>query len=157
MPAPTSREIIDRFLASKRIAFIGVSQNERDFSRHLFREFAGRGYEVTPVHPRLAEAEGYPCFSQVGNIQPPVEAAIVMTSAERSAQIVRECAAAGIPRVWLYRAAGKGAVSEEALEACREAGIEVVAGECPLMFLPGTGFPHKLHGLVRRIFGTYPA
>jgi uncharacterized protein len=157
MATTTSRETIDRFLSSKRIAFIGISQNTRDFSRHLFREFDGHGYDVVPVHPRMKEAEGRVCYSRAGDIDPGVDAAIIMTAASRSEAIVRECAAAGIRRVWLYRAVGKGAVSEAAVAACKDAGIEVVAGECPFMFLAGSGFPHNLHACVRKVLGTYPA
>jgi uncharacterized protein len=156
MAVTTSRDIIDRFLSSKRIAFIGISQNTRDFSRHLFREFANRGYDVVPVHPRMIETEERVCYPRVGAIKPGVDAAIIMTAATHSEGIVRECAAAGIQRVWLYRAVGQGAVSEAAVAACREAGIEVVAGECPFMFMDGSGFPHNLHACVRKLLGSFP-
>jgi uncharacterized protein len=157
MTGTTPRQAIDRFLSLKRIAFVGISQNARDFSRHLFREFVEHGYDVVPVNPRLTEAEGQVCFSTVANIQPPVEGAIIMTSAARSEDIVRECAKAGIRRIWLYRAVGKGAVSDGAVSVCREGDIEVVAGECPFMFLPDSGFPHNLHACVRKPLRTYPA
>jgi predicted CoA-binding protein len=55
MPA-ASRSSIDAFLASKRIAFIGLSHNPKDFSRHLFREFVEHGYDVVPVNPNDVRA-----------------------------------------------------------------------------------------------------
>jgi hypothetical protein len=55
----------------------------------------------------------------------------------------------------MYRASGKGAVSEKAVEFCRERGINIIAGECPLMFLPKNGL-HAIHGFIRKITGTYP-
>jgi predicted CoA-binding protein len=79
-----------------------------------------------------------------------------MTSAPVAESVVRECAAAGVKRVWLYRAVGRGAVSEPAVQACKDAGIDVVIGECPFMFLPEPEFPHNLHVLIKRITFTYP-
>jgi uncharacterized protein len=151
-----SRAAIDRFLASKRVAFIGLSSNPSDFSRRLFEEFVDRGYDVIPVNPKLNEVNGQPCYSNVENIAPAVDAALVITSADASEQVVRQCAAAGVKRVWLYRAAGRGSVSDGALKACGEFKIDVVAGECPFMFLSGSHFPHNVHGWVKKLTFTYP-
>jgi uncharacterized protein len=40
--------------------------------------------------------------------------------------VVRDAIARGIPRVWLHRGIGQGAVSPQAIGACKEAGIPVV-------------------------------
>lgn len=74
-----------------------------------------------------------------------------MTRSEASEQVVRDCAEAGIPRVWLHRGVGPGAVSQAAVDACRQRGIQVVEGECPYMFLPAAGFLHRAHGFFRRL------
>ena len=71
--------------------------------------------------------------------------------------MVCDCAEAGVRRVWLYRAGGKGAVSREAIECCKENGIQVVDGHCPFMFLPATAFPHRAHGFLLKITRRYPA
>lgn len=36
----------------------------------------------------------------------------------------------------MYRTAGRGAVSPKAIQFCQQRGIQVVPGQCPLMFLP---------------------
>ena len=56
----------------------------------------------------------------------------------------------------MYRATGKGAVDPYAVEFCEKNGIEVVVGECPFMFLPQTGFVHRLHGFCKKLTGRYP-
>jgi predicted CoA-binding protein len=152
----TARKEIDHFLAAKRVALIGVSRNPKDFSRSLFREFQRRGYDAIPVNPGMAEAEGVRCYANVQDIEPRVDRALLLTPAARSEGIVRECDAASVRYVWLYRANGAGAVSPGALKLCQARGIPVVAGECPFMFFPGTQWPHRLHGCCRRILGTYP-
>ena len=152
----TPRGRIDDFLAQRRFAMIGVSRGPGDFSRALLREFLKRGYEVIPVHPQCSEMEGRPCAASIAAVSPPVASVLLMTPPSVTEVLVRDCAAAGVKRIWMYRAAGAGAVSERAVAFCSSAGIEVVPGECPMMFLPGASWFHRLHGFARRIRGTYP-
>ncbi len=149
-------ETIEDFLAQKRIAMIGVSRNPKDFSAVLFEELRKRGYDMVPVNPNATEVLGQTSFARVQEIHPPVDAALLMTTAKVTDEVVSDCAAAGIRRIWMYRAAGKGAVSEKAVAFCQERGIQVVPGQCPFMFLLGAGGVHKFHGFVRKITGRYP-
>jgi hypothetical protein len=151
-----SLETIEDFLAQKRIALIGVSRKPGSFSVPMFQELSRRGYDVVPVNPNTPEFQGHRCFAQVQDIQPPVQAALLMTSPEVTDTVVRDCAEAGIPRVWMHRAGGQGAVSPQAVEFCRERGIRVVPGQCPFMFLPESGAVHRLHGFIRKVTGRYP-
>ena len=149
-------ETIEDFLAQKRIAMIGVSRNPKDFSSALFEELRKRGYDMVPVNPKVSAVLGQPCYARVQDIQPPVDAALLMTTPEITDEVVTDCADAGIRRIWMYRAGGKGAVSEKAVAFCQERGIQVVPGQCPFMFLPGAAGVHKFHGFVRKITGCYP-
>ena len=151
-----SLETIEDFLAQKRIAMVGISRETRSFSVMLFEELCRRGYDVIPVNPNIPDVLGRPCFARLQDIQPPVEAALLMTSPAVTDTIVSDCAEAGIRRVWMYRAAGSGAVSPKAVAFCQERGIQVVPGQCPFMFLPAAGAVHRLHAFVRKITGRYP-
>src|SRR5574337_219234 len=124
----TTRELIKDFLGRKRLAVVGVSRNPKDFSRALFREFLEQGYDAVPVNPHLTEVEGQRCFACVGDITPPVEAVLLMTPPELTAQVVADCANAGISRVWMYRAIGKGAIDPQAVAFCHEKGIHLIEG-----------------------------
>jgi predicted CoA-binding protein len=151
-----SIETIDDFLAQKRIAMIGISRDPKSFSADLFRELSRHGIEVVPVNPQATEILGLKCFAHVQEVQPPVTGALLMTSSTDTDAAVADCIAAGIPRVWMYRAGGKGAVSDAAIALCHANGIKVVPGECPLMFLKGGHAIHRFHGFVRKITGSYP-
>lgn len=151
----SSLETIEEFLAHKRVAMVGVSRDARDFSVMLFNELVHRGYDMVPVNPRAAEVGGRPCFAAVQDVQPRVEAALLMTAPEVTESAVQDCAKAGIEWIWMYRAGGRGAVSSKAVEFCEKHGMRVVAGECPYMFLPNAGL-HRLHGFIRKITGNYP-
>jgi predicted CoA-binding protein len=147
---------IDDFLSQRRLAMTGVSRNGRDFSRALFREFLRRGYDMVPVHPSAAEIEGRPCARSLREIAPPVDGVLLMTPARLTYSLVEECAAAGIRRVWMYRAVGRGAVDERAVALCEEKGIAVVPGYCPWMFFDGASFLHRLHASLLKLTGAYP-
>ena len=155
IPIP-ALESIEDFLAQKRIAMVGVSRHPKDFSADLFQELRRRGYDMVPVNPKVREVMGLPCYPRVQEIQPPVDGALLMTTPEVTDEVVSDCAAAGIRRVWMYRAGGKGAVSLKAVAFCQEHGIQVIPGQCPFMFLAGAGGVHKFHGFVRKITGRYP-
>lgn len=153
----SSMAIIQDFLAQKRIAVVGVSHNPKDFSRGLFRTLRERGYDAVAVNPELTSVDDAPCFASLDAVRPPADGVLVMTSPAITDEIVRQCARLGIPRVWMYRAGGSGAVSAQAVEFCNEHGIKVVPGECPYMFFPHGGWFHGLHGFINRIAGKYPA
>jgi len=151
------RERIDDFLSQKRLAVVGVSRNRHDFTRVLFREFCQRGYDMVPVNPNLSEVEGRACYGRVQDVTPPVDGVLVMTSPSATDQVVRDCAEAGVSRVWMYRAGGQGAVSPNAVAFCEEKNIGVVPGECPYMFFRDAGFIHRAHGFIRHLTGTMPS
>jgi predicted CoA-binding protein len=147
---------VQEFLGQKRLAVIGVSHDAQDFTRSLFHEFQQRGYDVVPVNPGVSEVAGCRCYAHVGDIQPPVAGALLLTKPAVTDTVVRECQEAGIRRVWMYRAGGAGAVSPAAVAFCESNGMSVVAGECPFMFLPETPWFHRFHGFCRKLLGSYP-
>jgi len=149
-------ERVRDFLGQKRIAVVGVSREPKDFSRSLFRELRERGYDAVPVNPDAREIEGQPCFARIGDVQPPVDGALLMTSPAVTEKVVHDCADAGVRRVWMYRGGGPGAVAPAAVQFCESNGISVVPGECPFMFLPDTQWFHRFHGFVKKITGSYP-
>ena len=156
MSPQTSLETILEFLAQKRIAMIGVSREPRSFSVTLFQELLRCGYDLVPVNPHTPNVLGHPCFARVQDVCPPVQAALLITSPEVTETVVEDCVRAGIRLVWMHRGVGAGAVSPTAISFCRERGMEVIAGECPFMFLSTSGGVHRIHGFLRKITGRYP-
>jgi len=151
----TPRKTIDEFLGVRRLAVIGVSRHAKDFTRSLFRELQKRGYELVPVNPEAAEIEGIPAVKNVKDAGP-VDGALLLTKPAVTDAVVRDCADAGIHRIWMHRAGGAGAVSREAIGFCERHDMTVVEGECPFMFLADPGFPHNFHAFCRKLVGRYP-
>lgn len=154
---PTNIEDIREFLGLKRIALVGLSRNPKHFSRILFADMRKRGYDMVPVNPTTTELENSRCFARVQDIEPSVEAALIMTPASDTGRVVRDCAEAGIRRVWMYRAGKRGgSVSPAAADFCGKEGIRLVEGHCPYMFFPDTPIFHRLHGFILKLIGGYP-
>jgi len=152
-----TRDLINEFFSQHRFAMVGVSRNQDDFSRRLFRDLLGRGYDVIPVHPVASEIDHKTCYARVQHIDPPVRAALIMVPKNHTADIVKDCADAGTNLIWIYGVSGERDVDATALEVSSAYGIGVIAGFCPYMFLPQTAFFHRLHGTVWKVFGLYPS
>ena len=152
-----THELIDDFMAQKRLTIIGVSRNEKDFSRALFREFLQRGYDAIPVNPNATVVEGRRCFARVGDITPGIGSVLLMTPPAESAPLLREAIEAGVTRVWIYRTLGHRATHDDVVALCREKGIGLIEGYCPFMFFPEPQFFHRMHGFFLKLVGTYPA
>src|SRR4051794_2411834 len=142
---------IESFLSNKRVAIVGVSRNPRDFTRAIYDEFVHRGYDVLPVNPNIPKVDANPCFATVKDITPSPQAALIMTSRAQTRQIIGECKSAGICNVWVYGTSGRQTLSAELLSECRTAGMTIIDGECPFMYLPKRGGIHRLHGFVRKV------
>ncbi len=143
-------------LLGPRIAVVGVSNGSGNFGRTIWQALREQGIDAVAVHPSGAAVDGEPCRRTVADVPGPVDAAIVVVGAPASVEIVRECAAAGIRKVWLFRGlgGGEGAASDEAVRVAEELGLEVVAGACPLMFLEPVGWFHRIHRSARRANGS---
>jgi uncharacterized protein len=149
----TTRELIELFLSRKRLAVVGVSREDGSFSRKLLRSLRQHGYEATPVNPHTAEMDGAFCAARVKDIQPAVEAALVMATAKTIESRVRDCLDSDVPLVWVHMSAGPRPLSASLVQACRDKGTQVIMGFCPLMFLGK--FPHSLHGFFARRSPAY--
>ncbi len=149
---------IESFLQGKRIALVGASRNPKDFSRMVLRELVAHGYDMVPVNPsgETAEMEGRTVYRRLSDVPGPLDGALLMTPASVTASITKEILASGVSRVWLHHGVGPGAVDAKAVELLRGRGVDVVVGECPMMFLGEQKGVHRVHAWIRRILGTYP-
>ena len=146
----TTMDRIQDFLAQKRLAVAGVSRESKHFSRVVFRELRSRGYDAVPIHPEADEIEGQHCARDFSEIDPPVDAVLFLTKPDVTDTLAGDCIQSGIHHAWVYRA------SPDAVRRLEKNGVSVVAGECPLMYLPHSALIHRAHGWVRKITGSYP-
>jgi predicted CoA-binding protein len=149
-------EAVQGFLSQQRIAVAGPSRSGGGVGNAIYKKLRETGYEVFPVNPKAETIEGDPCFPNLASIPGGVDAVMVTTPANVSADVVRESAQLGIGHVWLHRSFGTGSVSEEALNVARDTGIAIIPGACPMMFCSPVDFGHKCMKWMLRMGGKLP-
>ncbi|HDS06610.1 MAG TPA: CoA-binding protein [Bacteroides sp.] len=149
------KQVIQEFLDGKQVAIAGASSKDTNFGKSLMQEFVKLGYTVYPVNPRCTEIDGTPCLGSVKDLPAGVENLILVVPPSVTDEIVDQCVGTPVRRIWMHRSMGRGAVSEDAIRVCKENGIDVVYGFCPMMFY-GKGM-HKFHLWIRETFGKVPA
>ena len=150
---------VNEFLAQKRIAVAGVSRNgsQHPVGNLIYRRLKTTGHDVFAVNPQMRTFEGDRCYPDLQSIPGRVDAVVIITRPETTERIVRDCNDAGVPRVWMHQSLGKGSsVSPEAVEYCRQHGISVIAGACPMMYGDGADFGHTCMRWILRVTGGLP-
>jgi uncharacterized protein len=148
----TTKAAIDSFVQGKTLALVGASASGKGFGNGAYKELKARGYRVFPVHPTASAIQGDPCWPSLAQLPEPVERLLVVTPPASSEAIVKDAAAAGIRQVWLQQ----GAESPAAIKACEASGLQVVHGQCILMFAGKATGIHGFHAWLWRVLGKIP-
>lgn len=152
----TLKDAAADFLAQKRIAVAGVSRDSKQPANLIFRTLRDTGHEVFAVNPNADQVEDSPSYHDLKSMPGGVDAVMIATPPGTALKLASECAELGVSRVWMHRSFGKGSVSEEAIDFCRGHGIEVIAGGCPMMFVPGADVGHRCMRWVLNLTGALP-
>ncbi|KAB2922946.1 MAG: CoA-binding protein [Bacteroidetes bacterium] len=162
----TVPERAEQFLASSVIAVVGVSDRKQTPANAVYDKLRAQGRTVVPVNPRLDRFKEEACYRDLLSVPVPVEAVFISAKASVTEQMADQCIARNVRRVWMHDMTGTrpkakhsplSSVSRPAAERCRAAGIAVIAGACPMMFLaPVDGF-HACWKWLLNITGRLPA
>jgi predicted CoA-binding protein len=152
----TARQAADDFLAQKRIAVVGVSRNPGQAANIVYKKLRDSDCEVFAVNPKADEVEGDRCYPTLAAIEGGVDAAVIATHPDVTSDVVRDCAANGVRRVWMHRSFGTGSVSEEAVALCHQHGIDVIAGGCPMMYVGDADLGHRCMRWILEKMGKLP-
>jgi predicted CoA-binding protein len=155
----TIEQLVQDFLAQKRIAVVGVSDRRETGCGLNYRKFKENGYTVYAVNPRLSTFDGAPCYPDLQSIPEKPDAVFMLTSPKVSEAIVQQCVDLGIKHVWMHcqmgtkpgLSASTTSVSPAAVELCRVNGIAVIPGSCPAQFIR----PDFSHDLMRRLWKLF--
>jgi len=147
-----SRSSISEFLSHKNIAVVGVSRNVKKFGNAVFKELKNKGYQVFPVNPYIKEFEGEKCYPDLGTLSGKAESAVIIAAPYVTEKTVEDAVSAGIKNIWIQQ----GAESDRAVSYCKENNMNVIYGECILMFAEPAAFFHRAHRFVNGVFGKLP-
>jgi uncharacterized protein len=155
------KERADEFLSQKRIAVVGVSGTKTATGNGIYKALRDvTDGEVFAVNPNEQEVEGDTCYPNVQAIPGVVDTVIIVTVPKITEQVVRDCKEAGVKRVWMHHNPifkGMGSHSDEAIQFCKDNGIDVIPGACPMMFREGADVFHRCMCWALDKFGKLPA
>lgn len=125
----TDGDLIAEFLALPRYAVVGVSADHQKYGYKIWRSLQEKGYTVFPVNPKYDEIEGERCYRSLAEVADRVDVVDLVVPPKVTEEVVKQCVALGLTRVWLQ----PGAESEEAIRCCRENGIKVLHDVCVMV------------------------
>lgn len=129
---PDARDPIDRFLDSTAFGVVGASTRRHKFGNKVLRCYLQNGRRAIPVNPRETTIEGVACVPSVADLPREVQSLSMITPPSVTERVVEEAIRAGVLNIWMQ----PGAESELAIDACRRAGVNVIAdGSCVLVVL----------------------
>ena len=149
-------ESVAQFLAGKRFVVAGVSRDPKQVANAVYRKLQKSGYEVVPLNPNAAEAEGGKCYPHLADVPGNIDGVVIVTHPRTSAEIVRQCAERGIRRVWFHRSFGQGSVSPEAVRECEARKIQCIVGGCPFMYCDPIDVAHRCMRWLLGLQGRVP-
>ena len=120
------QNLIKEFMAQKRFAIVGATDNPEKYGNQIFKNLRGRGYEVYPVNPKLNELEGTKCYEKLDDIPVKVDVVDFVVSPEVTERTLQECKRLGLNRIWLQ----PGSESKAAIAYCHENNLKVVHDDC---------------------------
>ena len=143
---------IQEFLSPKKMAVAGVSRNPKKFGAVVFNELKGKGFDVYPINPHVAEIYGQKCYNSVSELPGDVKNIYVVTPKTETSLVVSEAVKKGIEKIWIQQSSD----TEEALKTAKDNNIPVIYKKCMFMFAEPVSGPHKFHRSIVKIFGRYP-
>jgi len=123
------QELIKEFMAQKRFAVVGATDNTKKYGHEIFKNLTKRGYEVYPVNPRLKELEGVKCYPGLADIPVKVDVVDFVVPPEVTEATLKECKRLGLERIWLQ----PGSESDAAISFCHENKLKVVHDTCVML------------------------
>ncbi len=120
----TSQEQIEKFLAGKRFAVVGASQDRAKYGNKVLRVYQQNHYDAVPVNPKADEIEGLKAYPDLASIPGEIDGVSIITPPAVTECVVKEANEKGIQHIWMQ----PGAESNAAIEAAQEAGANVIAG-----------------------------
>ncbi len=148
----TTKAQINEFIAHKTLGVVGVSRDTKKFGFMVFDELRKKGYKTYPVNPNATELHGEKCYPSITALPKDAEGVVIVVPPAKAEELVKEAHTCGIDQVWLQQ----GAESKTAIAFCEQNKMNLVAGECIMMYLEPVGSFHGFHRFFRKLFGGMP-
>jgi predicted CoA-binding protein len=123
------QDLIKEFMAQKKFAVVGATDNPKKYGNQIIRNLKKRGYQVYPVNPKTKIIEGLICYANLVEIPLQVDVVDFVVPPEVTEEILKQCKQLGLKRIWLQ----PGSESKKAIDFCNKNNMRVVHSVCVMM------------------------
>ena len=148
----TSKVAVEEFIGIKDLAVVGVSRKGSKFGNMIYKELKKKGYNTFGVNPKLDTIDGDKCYNSLKELEGKVNGVVNVVSPSNTKSVVEDANAIGIKNIWMQQ----GSESKEAIEYCKENGINEIHKECILMFAEPVKSIHGFHRWIWKVIGKLP-
>ena len=120
----TTQDKIQSFLAGKRFAVVGASQDREKYGNKVLRVYMQNDRDVVPINPSATEIEGLAAYRDLASVPEDIDGVSIITPPAVTERVVEDAIKRGIKHIWMQ----PGAESATAIQAAEEAGANVIAG-----------------------------
>jgi len=130
---------LSRFLAPRKVALVGATDDLSKFSGRCLQQMIGFGYkgDIYPVNPSRAIVQGLPCYPSVNDLPDTPDHVGIVVSPERAIEVVRQCGISGVPFVTVFSSgfAETGtdegrALQQQLLDVARAGNVRLMGPNC---------------------------
>jgi predicted CoA-binding protein len=121
--------LIRTFIGERVWAVVGVSADRTKYGHKIFVTLRNAGYTVYGINLRGGEVDGQRLYPSLAELPEKPDVVDLVVPPAQTEEVVRQCAALGLSRVWMQ----PGSESEAAIRFCHEHGIQVVHGACAMI------------------------
>lgn len=122
-----SSEVIDKMLAFKTWAVVGLSNNQERPAYSVANLLQQKGHRIVPVHPKAETVHGEKGYVSLSEIPFPVDVVDIFVNSALAGAVIDEAIGIGAKALWLQL----DVIDEEGLTRAKNAGLIGVMNRCP--------------------------
>ena len=143
---------IKTFLQLKTIAVVGVSSKGTGFGVSVYDHIKNNGYKVYAVNKNGGFSRETKLYNSLLQIDDHIDGVITVVPPAETELVIQQAKQLDIKNIWMQQ----GSQSDSAIQFCKENKMNVVDGECIMMFVEPVKSIHSFHRFINRLIGKYP-
>ncbi|MCW8848170.1 MAG: bifunctional acetate--CoA ligase family protein/GNAT family N-acetyltransferase [Sedimenticola sp.] len=138
---------LDTLFSPKSIAVFGASEKPDSVGTRVFKNLLQAGFkgELYPINPSHKTVQGHPCFKTIGDVEHPIDLAVIASPAKTVPGIIRQCGEQGVRAAVIltagFRETGPAGarIEQSILETARHYNLRLVGPNCLGIMRPSVG------------------
>jgi predicted CoA-binding protein len=147
-----SKASIQAFLEKRKIALAGVSRDQKKLGYSVLKKLQEMGIDVYLLHPEAETLHGERAYRNVSDLPGDIGGMLIMTPKAETPGLVEAAVKKGIFNIWIQQMSE----TPEAVDYALSKNVNLVAGQCILMFAEPVSGIHKFHRNLKKLFGKMP-